>query len=78
MTEQSARARAETLRVALASTPVPFEGSVIAVTGSFGVACFPRHARTGDNLIAAADKALYAAKEAGRNRVVSCSDLEMP
>lgn len=77
MNEQSARARAETLRVALASTPVPFEGSVITVTGSFGVACFPKHARTGDNLIAAADKALYAAKEAGRNRVVSCSDLGM-
>ena len=69
MNEQAARERAETLRVALASTPVRFEGSVIAVTGSFGVACFPRHARTGDSLISAADKALYVAKEAGRNRV---------
>ncbi|MGA9342634.1 MAG: PAS domain S-box protein [Rhodanobacteraceae bacterium] len=73
--EQPARERAETLRVALASTPVQFEGSVIPVTGSFGVACFPEHARTGDSLIAAADKALYAAKEAGRNRVMSYSDL---
>jgi len=69
MDEQSARERAETLREALASTPVQFEGSVITVTGSFGVACFPKHARTGDSLIAAADKALYAAKDAGRNRV---------
>ena len=69
MNEQTARERAETLRLALAATPVRFEGSVIAVTGSFGVASFPRHARTGDGLISAADKALYAAKEAGRNRV---------
>lgn len=69
MSEQSARERAEMLRVALASTLVEFEGSVIAVTGSFGVACFPKHARTGDSLISAADKALYAAKDAGRNRV---------
>ncbi len=69
MSEQSARERAETLREALASTPVQFEQSLISVTGSFGVACFPRHAQTGDGLIAAADQALYAAKEAGRNRV---------
>lgn len=75
MDEASAIERAETLRAALASTPIEFEGSVIAITGSFGVACFPRHAQTGDSLIAAADKALYAAKDAGRNRVVSCAAL---
>ncbi|MGB8716536.1 MAG: GGDEF domain-containing protein, partial [Rhodanobacteraceae bacterium] len=69
MNEQAARERAETLRMALASTPVEFEGNLITVTGSFGVACYPKHAQTGDSLISAADKALYAAKEAGRNRV---------
>ncbi len=76
MNEESAIERAETLRVALASTPIPFEESVITITGSFGVACFPKHARTGDSLISAADKALYAAKDAGRNRVVGCAALD--
>ena len=76
MNEHSARARAESLRAALESTRVQFEGVSINVTGSFGVACFPKHARTGDDLTAAADKALYAAKEAGRNRVVSVSDVD--
>lgn len=76
MNEESAIERAESLRLALASTPIEFEGSIISVTGSFGVACFPRHGRTGDSLISAADKALYAAKDAGRNRVVSCATLD--
>jgi diguanylate cyclase (GGDEF)-like protein/PAS domain S-box-containing protein len=69
MNVQAARERAEQLRRKLASTPIHFEGVDMAVTGSFGVACYPGHARTGDGLISAADKALYAAKEAGRNRV---------
>jgi diguanylate cyclase (GGDEF)-like protein/PAS domain S-box-containing protein len=61
--------RAEQLRCAMAAAPVPYGASLIAVTVSFGVATFPRDGRTGDELIAAADSALYAAKEAGRNRV---------
>jgi diguanylate cyclase (GGDEF)-like protein len=46
-----------------------FGDSAIAVTASFGIAVFPRDGRTSDQLIAASDHALYAAKEAGRNRV---------
>jgi diguanylate cyclase (GGDEF)-like protein len=48
---------------------VGFDGSPIEVTASFGVASFPQNGRTGDELIAIADSALYAAKAAGRNRV---------
>jgi diguanylate cyclase (GGDEF)-like protein len=39
------------------------------VTGSFGVAGLPDHATDPDALLGEADRALYAAKNAGRNRV---------
>jgi diguanylate cyclase (GGDEF)-like protein len=39
------------------------------VTISIGVACFPLHAESGDELINKADEALYEAKRGGRNRV---------
>ena len=69
MPEETAIERAELLRRELATTPVDCDTSRIAVTASFGVATFPRNGRTGDELIAAADEAMYAAKAAGRNRV---------
>jgi diguanylate cyclase (GGDEF)-like protein len=69
MAEVNALERAEQLRGALAAAPVAYGASSIAVTASFGVASFPRAGRTSDELIAAADSALYAAKAAGRNRV---------
>jgi diguanylate cyclase (GGDEF)-like protein len=39
------------------------------VTMSFGIASFPEHARSAQELVKAADNALYAAKRHGRNRV---------
>jgi diguanylate cyclase (GGDEF)-like protein len=44
------------------------DGSRIYVTVSLGVAAFPE-AAAGDNIVAAADGALYEAKRAGKNRV---------
>lgn len=41
----------------------------ISLTISLGVAAFPRDGRTGEELIAAADSALYHAKHSGRNCV---------
>jgi two-component system cell cycle response regulator len=38
------------------------------VTISAGVAAYPDHGASRDDLIRAADSALYAAKQAGRNR----------
>ncbi len=47
------------------------------ITISAGVAVFPEDAATMEDLIDCADKALYAAKETGRNRVVAYStDLD--
>jgi diguanylate cyclase (GGDEF)-like protein len=39
------------------------------VTFSAGVASFPQHGLTPESLLRAADEAVYAAKQAGRNRV---------
>lgn len=69
MAEDNAIERAEQLRSAMAAAPVLYGATPITVTASFGVATFPRDGRIGDDLIAAADSALYAAKAAGRNRV---------
>jgi len=52
---------------------VPVEvggGSRARVTLSVGAVAFPDNAPTGSDLVTAADRALYAAKDAGRNRVV--------
>jgi len=51
-----------------ARTLLTQEGQPIAVTASFGVAAFPEHGE-GDDLVAAADLALYTAKRLGKNRV---------
>ena len=59
---------------AVRDTPFSVSGpagpDAVSVTVSIGVAVFPRHARTGDELLEAADQALYAAKEAGRDTFV--------
>ena len=67
--EDIAVERAEQLRSAMAAARIPVGALQITVTASFGVATSPRDGRTGDELIAAADSALYAAKASGRNRV---------
>jgi diguanylate cyclase (GGDEF)-like protein len=46
-----------------------FPGVPRTVTISAGAAAFPQHGTTRDELVRAADSALYAAKQAGRNRV---------
>jgi diguanylate cyclase (GGDEF)-like protein/PAS domain S-box-containing protein len=60
--------RAEELRRAIAALPQP-EGAT-GLTASLGVACFPDHGTTLEALLKAADVALYAAKQQGRNQVV--------
>jgi len=61
---------AERLRRAVAAQSLrSVDGVAFSVTISIGLADFPRHAGTPDDLQAKADAALYAAKQAGRNRV---------
>jgi len=70
----TARQRAEILREATRELRLVHDGkSLGAVTLSVGVACFPEHGRRREHLLQAADAALYAAKDAGRNQVVVSS-----
>jgi diguanylate cyclase (GGDEF)-like protein len=66
---------AERIRSALEKGLIAFEGTRIGATASIGVAVWARDGSTADRLVAAADRALYAAKEGGRNRVVAVASL---
>ncbi|MBN1342158.1 MAG: diguanylate cyclase [Phycisphaerae bacterium] len=64
---------AERLRIAWEQTTLQSpQGDEIRVTASFGVACsLPGESATdGDNVVRRADRAMYAAKNRGRNRVI--------
>jgi len=58
----------ERMRAAVAGNPIPTRAGDLSVTVSFGVSMW-REGETEDELLAAADAALYRAKSAGRNRV---------
>jgi diguanylate cyclase (GGDEF)-like protein len=62
---------AEHLRKAMHSLTLP--GVTRAVTASFGIASFPEDALEGATLLRLADRALYAAKQNGRDRVEATS-----
>lgn len=68
---QQAGLLAERLRITVQNTQFVYDGIHIPITISLGVAAIPEiHAQTAEELIAAADAALYDAKHAGRNRVM--------
>jgi diguanylate cyclase (GGDEF)-like protein len=66
---EEAASRAEQVRRAIAQQPVRTPAGEIAVTCSFGVSATTDLATTPEELVQAADRALYRAKERGRNCV---------
>jgi len=63
--------RAEQIRLGVAAVRVSIQGQSLAeITISQGVAVFPGNGQNGEELLRAADEALYMAKQNGRNQVV--------
>jgi len=64
--------RAEKVREEIKKMELIFQGKTLgSVTISMGVAAYPVHGRTLEELLRVADNALYKAKQEGRDRVIS-------
>lgn len=72
--ERKARRIAERLRFDLSSAPIETSEGDFEIAMSFGVAIGDGSAWDVDAMVRAADKALYRAKNGGRNRVEVCQE----
>lgn len=66
---------AELLRSAIEAAPFEATGVPVSATASFGVASRLAEGDNPDAMVSRADEALYQAKNAGRNRTVTSSDI---
>ena len=66
-TEAMLPALAERVVRSISSIAIQFENQNLRLTTSLGIAVFPEHAATAEELIAHADAAMYQAKDAGKN-----------
>jgi diguanylate cyclase (GGDEF)-like protein/PAS domain S-box-containing protein len=62
--------RAGALRNTLNSLYIPYGIYSLTTTISMGIACYPANGLTREAILRAADKAMYAAKEAGRDHIL--------
>jgi diguanylate cyclase (GGDEF)-like protein/PAS domain S-box-containing protein len=68
------RQRAETLRNLTRTLEVKFQGTQVGnISASFGLAVFPSHGQTGENLLRSAEAALTRAKSSGGDCIVVAS-----
>jgi predicted signal transduction protein with EAL and GGDEF domain len=68
----------ERIRAAVERGSVDWNGERLSITISGGVASFPEGGMNSTALIGAADAALYAAKRAGRNRMLAAASTAAP
>lgn len=66
---ETAMQRAEAWRGAIEGQSVTLGNFPITITISLGVAAYPEHGKTPDDLTRCADQALYRAKHGGRNQI---------
>jgi diguanylate cyclase (GGDEF)-like protein/PAS domain S-box-containing protein len=59
---------ADAIVEAIRNHVLPFDSQPITVTTSIGIACFGPEAEGGEEILAAADRAMYRAKDTGRDR----------
>ena len=72
---QVAGERAEKLQEQVRNMQVRYRGETLRrITMSIGVAGFPQHGSEASQIVTAADRALYQAKAAGRDRVIVASE----
>ena len=64
---------AEAIRVAVRDIALPEGCGLPRLTASIGIAAYPEHAADLEQLLAAADRAMYAAKQSGRDRIARAS-----
>lgn len=67
---ETARERVVSLHRSITAQYIPFGRFNLNITVSMGISCFPAHGESKAELLRTADRALYAAKNLGRNRVV--------
>ncbi len=68
--------RAITLRKSLKVLVVPYANHILTATYSMGIASYPANGDTRDSFLRAADQAMYAAKNAGRDDIRSFDEIE--
>ena len=59
----------QALRTTIEKEKIVVQDNEITVTVSMGVAYYPRHGPTSQEIVSQADHALYVAKHGGRNRI---------
>jgi len=72
---EGAATAAEALRVAVRDVALPEDCGLDRLTASIGVAVYPDHGLDLDQLLSAADRAMYSAKHSGRDRLVRATPL---
>ena len=69
--------RAENIRQSLNSLRISYGPYSLTITISMGIACYPINGETRETILRAADQAMYGAKEAGRDHILSYDEFQV-